>query len=715
MAFVLSDRIKETTTTTGTGTYTLGGAVSGFETFTANLSNSDTTYYCCTDGTDFEVGLGTFTSSGTTLARTTIISSSNSNNAVSWSSGSRDIFCTLPGSKAVFKDGSDNINGTFVGNITGNVTGNTSGTAATVTSAAQPNITSLGTLTTLTVDDITINGSTISDGGDLTLDAEGDIILDANGAEIRLKDNGTEFASLRNDSSDFLIRSAVADKDIKIQGVDGSSTINAVTFDMSDAGAATFNHDVTANGNILAEDGYIGFGDQSSDSWGKLEFLTTDPTGFSSQFDNAVSIVNEQGSTNQRLFLLDTGVGNSGDLFGVSSQNQAVFSVLGSGDLKFKRPNGNTTHDITLACPTPSAARTVTLPDATGTFSLITATETLTNKTLTSPKINEDVAVTSTATEINKLDGVTATTTELNYVDVTTLGTVEASKAVTADSNGDVLFPDNEVLQFGTGGDLKIFHNPNNSIIQEQGSGSLFIDASDLNLRNGAGSATYATFTDGGAAELNHNNVKKFETTSAGATVTGDLTVTSTDGGGGNGPILDLYRNSPSPSNGDHLGTIQFNFENDADQKIQGARIYAEIDDDTDGTEDAAIFIDGLRNGSTYGYMEMAFGRVNILSDTLQLKNNASLSFEGATTDDSETFVVATDPTADRTITLPDATGTVLTTGNSDTPTTTTSSSDADFVLVDDGGTMKKITPANLGITSGGASKGFAVAMAIAL
>ena len=109
MAFVLSDRIKETTTTTSTGTYTLGGAVSGFETFTANLSNGDTTYYCCTDGTDFEVGLGTFASSGTTLARTTIISSSNSNNAVNWSSGSRDIFCTLPGSKAVFKNGSGHV------------------------------------------------------------------------------------------------------------------------------------------------------------------------------------------------------------------------------------------------------------------------------------------------------------------------------------------------------------------------------------------------------------------------------------------------------------------------------------------------------------------------------------------------------------------------------------------------------------------------------
>ena len=101
MALVIKDRVKETTTTTGTGTYTLAGAVTGFETFTANLSNADTTFYGCTDGSDFEVGVGTFTSSGTTLARTTILSSSNSNNAVSWSSGTRTIFITLPADRIV--------------------------------------------------------------------------------------------------------------------------------------------------------------------------------------------------------------------------------------------------------------------------------------------------------------------------------------------------------------------------------------------------------------------------------------------------------------------------------------------------------------------------------------------------------------------------------------------------------------------------------------
>ena len=116
MALVISDRVKETTTTSGTGTYTLGGAITGFETFTVNLSDGDTTYYACTDNTDFEVGLGTFTASGTTLARTTILASSNSGSAVDWAAGTRTIFCTLPAAKAVFLDASGNT--TISGSVT---------------------------------------------------------------------------------------------------------------------------------------------------------------------------------------------------------------------------------------------------------------------------------------------------------------------------------------------------------------------------------------------------------------------------------------------------------------------------------------------------------------------------------------------------------------------------------------------------------------------
>ena len=108
MALVLKDRVKETTTTTGTGTYTLAGAVTGFEAF-SSVGDGNTTYYACTDGTDFEVGIGTYTASGTTLARTTILQSSNSDSAVSWSSGTKTIFCAQPAEKAVFLDASGNI------------------------------------------------------------------------------------------------------------------------------------------------------------------------------------------------------------------------------------------------------------------------------------------------------------------------------------------------------------------------------------------------------------------------------------------------------------------------------------------------------------------------------------------------------------------------------------------------------------------------------
>ena len=82
----------------------------------------------------------------------------------------------------------------------------------------------------------------------------------------------------------------------------------------------------------------------------------------------------------------------------------------------------------------------ISMPTATTTLVGTDTTDTLTNKTLTSPKINEDVTVTSTATELNILDGVTASTTEINYLDITTLGTTQASKVVTADANGVVKF-----------------------------------------------------------------------------------------------------------------------------------------------------------------------------------------------------------------------------------------------------------------------------------
>jgi len=99
----------------------------------------------------------------------------------------------------------------------------------------------------VTVDNITIDGTEIDlSSGDLTLDVAGDINLDADGGDVIIKDDGTEIGRFANSSSDFVIQSAVSDKDMIFKGNDGGSTITALTLDMSGAGAATFNNDVTA-------------------------------------------------------------------------------------------------------------------------------------------------------------------------------------------------------------------------------------------------------------------------------------------------------------------------------------------------------------------------------------------------------------------------------------------------------------------------------------
>jgi len=111
MALVVNDRVKQTSTTTGTGTFDLTGSVSGFESFVTGIGDTNTTYYSIVnENGEFEVGLGTVTDAATdTLSRDTIISSSNSDSAVNFSAGTKNVFCTLPASKAVILDSSGNI------------------------------------------------------------------------------------------------------------------------------------------------------------------------------------------------------------------------------------------------------------------------------------------------------------------------------------------------------------------------------------------------------------------------------------------------------------------------------------------------------------------------------------------------------------------------------------------------------------------------------
>jgi hypothetical protein len=103
MALVVKDRVRETTTTTGTGTITLGGAATGFQSFSV-IGNANTTFYTIqlANTNEWEVGIGTYTSSGTTLSRDTILESSNSGSAVNFSAGSKDVFVTYPAEKAIY-------------------------------------------------------------------------------------------------------------------------------------------------------------------------------------------------------------------------------------------------------------------------------------------------------------------------------------------------------------------------------------------------------------------------------------------------------------------------------------------------------------------------------------------------------------------------------------------------------------------------------------
>ena len=259
MALVLADRIRETTTTTSTGAYTLAGAENGFETF-ATIGNGNTTYYCCTDGVDFEIGIGTYTLSGTTLDRTAVLQSSNSDSAVSWANGTRSIFCTQPAEKAVFLDASGNMpitNNATIGGTLG-VTGVLTGTSLDI--SGDIDIDGTSNLDIVDIDGavnmattLLVTGETtlqthlnMGDGDIIKLGASADLQISHDASNSLISDTGTGALLLRGDA---VAVQSTAGESMATFTEDGAATLY---YDNA-AKLATASGGVTVTGTVVAD------------------------------------------------------------------------------------------------------------------------------------------------------------------------------------------------------------------------------------------------------------------------------------------------------------------------------------------------------------------------------------------------------------------------------------------------------------------------------
>jgi hypothetical protein len=289
MALVVKDRVRETSTSTGTGTITLNGAVSGFQSFSV-IGDANTTYYTIVDAATgaWEVGIGTYTASGTTLARDTILESSTGGTAVNFAAGTKDVFVTYPAERSVDSDTAQTLTNKTLGSGTAITAGTIDGTTiGGVTPAA-------GTFTTATATtgNITTVNATTVDTTNLEV------------TNLKAKD-GTAAGSIADSTGVVTLASSV----LTTTDINGG-TIDGVTIGGASAGAGTFTN-LAYTGTLTGGTGVvnIGSGQVYKDASGnvgigrvpnyKIDAYTsgTGSPAVASSNDNIVTILQSSGSS----------------------------------------------------------------------------------------------------------------------------------------------------------------------------------------------------------------------------------------------------------------------------------------------------------------------------------------------------------------------------------------------------------------------------------
>ena len=315
MALVVKDRIKETSSTTGTGTLTLGGAVDGFRTF-ADIGNSNTTYYCIEDGSNFEIGIGTYTASGTTLSRDTVLQTSAGNTNKISCTGNQKVFVTQPAGRAVYGNAASNIDldGRF---LTTSITN------------GDVNIAANGTGIIKLDNDVYINGDRITFEG--TSENFNETILvvtnpTANDRTITFPD-ATGTVALTSDLSSYAA----------LSGATFSGTVNIGTTGSLSNNSGTFLIDANTNLNFRG-------GTQTFDNAdGSVEYMRLNSTGLGIGISPAYKFHQHESSSGENYHLFTnstTGQGSSdGFRIGIDSNENALMWHREANSILFATSN----------------------------------------------------------------------------------------------------------------------------------------------------------------------------------------------------------------------------------------------------------------------------------------------------------------------------------------------------------------------------------------